>query len=371
MIKRLLIAVVGFALVALTLGAVKVAQIKGAGAPPMPVLSVSSVDARSETWNPTISGIGTIAPVQGVSLSTEAEGTVTKIGFENGQVVHAGDVLIELDASVEQSQLKAAQAQFELAKLGSNRANELLQKNTVSQAEVDQATAQLNSAQANVNALQAMIDKKVIKAPFDGRVGIRSVNLGQFVSRGQPLVGLQKLDQLYVNFTLPERDLPKLKVGEKLRAVVDAFPGREFEGALAAISPEVNASTRNIALQGLLPNPDESLRAGMFARITLELPEGEPLVVVPATAVANAAYGDSVFIVETMKDKDGKQYLGVRQQFVKLGEKRGDMVAILEGVKPGEKVVSAGVFKLRNALPVQENNSVQPSSKASPKPANT
>jgi len=371
MIKRLLIAVLGFALVALTLGAVKVAQIKGSGAPPMPVLAVSSVDAHSETWNPTISGIGTIAPIQGVSLSTEVEGTVTKIGFENGQLVHAGDLLIELDASVEQSQLKAAEAQLELAKLGSNRANELLQKNTVSQAEVDQATAQLNQATANVSALKATIEKKTVRAPFEGRVGIRSVNLGQFVSRGLPLVSLQKLDQLYVNFTLPERDLPKLKVGEKVRAIVDAFPGREFEGKLAAISPEVNSSTRNLAVQGIIDNPEEALRPGMFARVTLELPEGESLVVVPATSVAYAAYGNSVFIVEKMKDKEGKEYLGVRQQFVKLGDKRGDLIAVIEGVKPGEKVVSAGVFKLRNALPVTENNSAQPSSSVDPKPANT
>lgn len=371
MIKRLVIAVVGFALIVLTLGAVKVAQIKGAGAPPIPTLSVSSASARSETWNPTIAGIGTVAPVQGVSLSTEVEGTVTKIGFENGQVVHTGDVLLELDASVEQAQLKAAQAQLQLAKLGSTRSNELLQKNTISQAEVDQATAQLNQAQANVTALQATIDKKIVRAPFDGRVGIRAVNLGQFVTRGMPIVTLQKLDQLYVNFTLPERDLPKLKVGETLRVSVDAFPDRAFEGKLEAISPEVNSSTRNLAVQGILENPDEALRPGMFARVTLDLPEGQELVVVPATSVAYAAYGNSVFIVEKMKNPEGQEYLGVRQQFVKLGDKRGDLVAILEGVKPGEKVVSAGVFKLRNALPVQENNAVQPSSSATPNPANT
>lgn len=371
MIKRLLIALVGFAVIALTLGAVKVAQIKGAGAPPMPVLSVSSVDARSETWNPTISGIGTVTPIQGVSLSTETEGTVSKIGFENGQLVHAGDLLIELDASVEQSQLKAAEAQLELAKLGSNRANELLQKNTVSQAEVDQATAQLNQATANVNALKATIEKKSVRAPFDGRVGIRTVNLGQFVSRGLPLVTLQKLDQLYVNFTLPERDLPKLKVGEKVRISVDAFPGREFEGKLSAISPEVNMSTRNLALQAILDNPEEVLRPGMFARITLELPDGEPLVVVPGTAVSYAAYGNSVFVVEKMKKPDGSEYLGVRQQFVKLGDTRGDLVAIVDGIKAGDQVVSAGVFKLRNGMPVAINNSVQPEAAANPKPANS
>lgn len=371
MIKRLLFAVVGFAIVALTLGAVKVAQIKGAGAPPMPTLSVSTVEAHSETWNPTISGIGTIAPVQGVSLATEVEGTVSKINFENGQQVHAGDVLIELDSSVEQSQLKAAEAQLELAKLGSTRANELLQKQTVSQAEVDQATAQLNQAQANVNALKATIEKKILRAPFDGRVGIRAVNLGQFISRGMPIVPLQKLDQLYVNFTLPERELPKLKVGEKIAVTVDAFPGRTFEGKLVAINPEINASTRNLSLQGLLENPDEALRSGMFARVSLEMPEGQNLVVVPGTAISYAAYGNSVFVVEKMKNPDGSEYVGVRQQFVKLGDTRGDLVAIVEGVKAGEQIVSAGVFKLRNGMPVAINNSVQPSASAEPKPANS
>ncbi|HEU5080879.1 MAG TPA: efflux RND transporter periplasmic adaptor subunit [Opitutaceae bacterium] len=371
MIKRFVIAVVGFALVALTLGAVKVAQIKGAGAPPQPVIGVSTIDARSETWNPTISGIGTIAPVQGTSLSTEVEGTVTKINFENGQMVHAGDVLVEMDTSVEQAQLKAAEANLKWAKLSADRANELVQKNTISQAEVDQANAQYAQALATVTGLNATIAKKTLRAPFDGRVGIRAVNLGQFVSRGSPIVPLQKIDQLFVNFTLPERDIQKLKVGETVNISVDAFPNRTFEGKVNAISPEVDAATRNISVQAILDNPDELLRSGMFARVALQLPEGEPAVVVPATSVAYAAYGNSVFVVEKMKNKEGKDYLGVRQQFVKLGDKRGDLIAILDGVKSGEKVVSAGVFKLRNGMPVQENNTVQPTSNVAPTPANT
>lgn len=373
MIKKFVITVLGFLAVIAALGFVKVRQISQmqSHAPQMPVLSVSSVDARAETWQPVLTGIGSLAPIEGASLSTEAEGTVLKINFENGQLVHAGDVLLELDTTVEAAQLKAAEAQLVLAKLESTRANELLAKNTISQAQVDQATAQLNQVQANVSALQALIAKKVVRAPFDGRVGIRSVNIGQFVSRGQPLVTLQKLDQLYVNFTMPERDIPKLRVGEAVRVVVDAMPDKPFEGKLNAINPEVNASTRNVAIQAVIDNPQETLRPGMFARVQVELPEGEPLVVVPQTAVAYAPYGNSVFIIEQITGRDGKQFLGVRQQFVKIGDKRGDFVAILDGVKPGEKVVSAGVFKLRNALPVQVNNKVQPPAELHPKPANT
>ncbi|PTY07209.1 efflux transporter periplasmic adaptor subunit [Opitutaceae bacterium EW11] len=373
MIKKFVLSVVGFVAVVAALGFVKAKQIADmqAHAPGMPVLSVSSVEAKLDTWQPILSGIGTLTPIAGASLSTEAEGTVAKISFENGQLVHAGDVLIELDTTVETAQLKSAEAQLVLAKLEFNRANELLQKNTVSQASVDQATAQLNQIEANVAALKALIDRKTVRAPFDGRIGIRAVNIGQFVSRGQPLVPLQKLDQLYVNFTLPERDLPKLQTGDAVHVLVDAFPNQPFEGKLNAISPEVNSSTRNVSLQALIDNPHEVMRPGMFARVEVQLPEGRPLVVVPATAIAYAAYGNSVFIIEQMKGRDGKEYLGVRQQFVQLGDKRGDLVAITDGLKPGEQVVSAGVFKLRNALPVKINNSVQPSAELNPNPANT
>jgi membrane fusion protein, multidrug efflux system len=371
MIKRLLIAVFGFLVIVIALGAVKVAQIKGMPAHEVPVLGVSSTEARTEVWHPTLSAIGSIAPVQGVSLSTEVEGTVIKLGFENGQLVHAGDLLIELDSTVEQAQLKSAESQLVLAKLQANRSQELLNKQTISQAELDQATAQLNSAEASVAGLQATIAKKHLTAPFDGRVGIRTVNLGQFVTRGQALVPLEKLDQLYVNFTLPERDIAKVKSGETVRLQVDAYPDRKFEGKVNAVSPEVNVSTRNIAVQALLDNPDELLRSGMFARVAVEMPDTQPLVVVPETAIAYAAYGNSVFIVEQIKGKDGKEFLGVRQQFVTLGDKRGDLVAVLDGVKAGETVVSAGVFKLRNGLPVVINNAAQPSDSANPHPANS
>jgi membrane fusion protein (multidrug efflux system) len=201
-------------------------------------------------------------------------------------------------------------------------------------------------------------------------VGIRLINVGQFVARGRPLVPIQKLDPIYVNFNIPQRQLGQLSIGQKISVSVDAFP-KAFEGKISAINSEVDASTRNVSVQAVLSNPQEQLRAGMFVQVSVELPIGEPQIVLPATAIAYAPYGNSVYVIEQMKGKDGKEYLGVRQQIVKIGATRGDLIAIEEGVKPGEQIVTAGVFKLRNGAPVQLNNAAQPSSSSTPKPANT
>jgi membrane fusion protein (multidrug efflux system) len=258
-----------------------------------------------------------------------------------------------------------------LAQLNAKRATDLLQKNSISQSELDQATAQLNQAESSVAALKATIDKKMVRAPFDGRVGIRLVNLGQFVSRGQSLVPLQKLDALYVNFKIPQRQLSSLSIGQQVLVSVDAFVDRHFDGLVTAIDTEVDAATRNFSVQATITNPKEELRPGMFAQVEVLLPNGDQQIILPATAISYAPYGNSVFIVEKMKGADGKDYLGVRQQFVKLGATRGDLVAIEGGVKAGEQVVTAGVFKLRNGLPVQVNNAVLPTSDPAPRPANT
>jgi membrane fusion protein (multidrug efflux system) len=209
-----------------------------------------------------------------------------------------------------------------------------------------------------------------VRAPFDGRIGIRLVNTGQFVDRGQPLLPLQKLDPIFVNFNVPQRQLPSLALGQSVSVLIDAFE-QPFTGRLTAINSEVDATTRNVAVQATLANPTEVLRAGMFARVEVQLPATESLVVVPATAIAYASYGNSVYVVEKMKHPDGKEYLGVRQQFVKLGATRGDLIAVTGGLKPGEQVVSAGVFKLRNGAAVSVNNAVQPTSNPAPKPVNT
>lgn len=372
MLKKFALTIAGFIVVALTLGAVKVAQIKQMSSMPhvMPATAVTTIEATSVAWQPVINAIGTLAPVEGVTLSADADGVIVKIAAENGAAVKTGDLIIELDTSVEEAQLKASEARLSLAKLQNGRASELAAKNTISAAEADSATAQLNQAEADVAALKATIDRKHVRAPFDGRVGIRLVNLGQFVARGRALVPLQKLDPIYVNFTVPQRQLSELTIGQKIGLRVDAFP-EPFTGVISAINSEVDAATRNVSVQASLANPKEQLRAGMFVQVEVELPAGAPQVVLPATCIAYAPYGNSVFIVENMKGPDGTEYLGARQQIIKLGATRGDLVAIESGVKPGEKVVTAGVFKLRNGAHVQINNSVQPSANPTPKPANT
>lgn len=372
MFKKFLIAISGFILVVVVLGAVKAAQIREMSSMPhgVPPSAVTTFEAKVVSWQAVIKAIGTLAPVQGVTVAADAEGIVTKIAVENGAAVKAGDLLIELDASVEAAQLASAEARAALAKLQRSRASDLVSKNTISQAELDVAEAQLTGVGADVTALKATIERKRVRAPFDGRVGIRLVNLGQFVARGRALVPIQKLDPIYANFSIPQRQLGSLTIGQKIALSVDAFP-TPFSGTIAAINSEIDPTTRNVSVQALLANPKEQLRSGMFVQVEVELPAGEPTVALPATAIAYAPYGDSVFIVEKMKGKDGKEYLGVRQQIVKLGATRGDLIAITEGVKPGEQVVTAGVFKLRNGAAVQVNNAVVPASSATPKPANT
>lgn len=373
MIKKFISTLFVFVLVAAGLGAVKVAQVKQLASQPhvMPASAVSTCEAKLENWRPVIDSIATLAPVQGVTISADADGPIVKVEVENGAVVHAGDLLMEIDSAVERAQLKAAEAQLVLAKLNAGRASELLEKNTISQAEADQTTAQLDQAVGNVAALKATIDKKTVRAPFDGRIGIRQVNLGQFVSRGQALVPLQKLDSLYVNFKIPQRLLSQLSLGQKVSVLVDAYAGTRFEAAITAIDTEVDATTRNFSVQATLENAALKLRPGMFAQVQVELPATEDRIILPATAISYAPYGNSVFIVEKVKGTDGHEFLGVRQQFVKLGATRGDLVAVEGGVQPGEQVVVAGAFKLRNGMPVQVNNAVLPSSDPAPKPANT
>ena len=348
-------------------------QIKKAASSPhtLPPIGVATFESRAETWRPTLNAIGTLAPVQGVTISAEIDGTVVRVAAENGATVKAGDLLVELDTSVERSQVAAAEARAELAKINIDRTRGLFEQKAISRSEFDAATAAYKQAGAEVAALRAVIGKKQVRAPFEGRVGIRVINLGQYVGRGAPLMPLQRLDPVYVNFSLPQRHLPALAIGQRLGLQVDAFAGRRFDATVSAINAEVDAVTRNIFVQATVPNPREELRSGMFARVEVELPGGDQVVVVPATAIAYASYGNSVYVVERMKGPDGAEYLGVRQQFVKLGGTRGDLVGIVDGLKPGQKVVSTGVFKLRNGAEVQINDSVQPSANSAPRLPNT
>ncbi|AOS46228.1 Multidrug resistance protein MdtA precursor [Lacunisphaera limnophila] len=373
MFKKFLIAIAGFVLVVLLLGAVKAKQIADMSAisHTPPPSAVATIPAQTAHWHASLNSIGTLAPVQGVTLAADADGTIIRILADSGTAVKAGDILIELDTTVEAAQLAAAQARADLSRINYERAKDLFDRNATSKSEYDVADATLKQSVAEVAALTATIAKKQVRAPFDGRVGIRLVNVGQYIARGQPMLPLQKLDSVYVNFSIPQRQLPAIAIGQEVGILVDAFPDRRFAATVTAINAEVDAATRNIAVQATMANPGEVLRAGMFARVEVQMTDAEPQVVVPATAISYASYGNSVFVVEKMKDEAGKEYLGVRQQFVKLGAARGDLVAVSGGLKAGEQVVTSGVFKLRNGAAVQVNNTVQPTSSATPTPSNT
>lgn len=373
MLKKLIFAIGGFVVIALLLGGKKAAQVKEMMSMnhSQPAPAVSTYTTRAVDWVPTFHAVGSLAPVAGIMLSADADGVLKAFHVENGAKVEAGELIAELDTSVEQAQLKSAEARAELARLQSKRAGELMKGQSMSQADADSIAAQLDQAQADVAALKAQIAKKQVRAPFAGRVGIRSVNVGQFVGRGVAMISLQQLDHVYVNFFVPQRDLPSLSPGGKVDVDVDAFPGKTFTAEVTAIDSQVDSQTRNIAVQATLANPDDALRPGMFVHVGIGLGESQHLIVVPATAIAYASYGNSVYVIEKLKHDDGSEYLGARQQFVTLGETRGDLIAITSGLKAGEDVASAGVFKLRNGAAVQVNNEVQPSASENPHPSNS
>ena len=373
MIKRFIIAFAGFITVVAFLGVVKASQIQEmmGMSQEMPLTAVTTTTAENAQWHPTIKAIGSLAPVQGVTISAELEGTITEIAVGNGAAVSKGDLLIKLDTTVELAQLAAARARSDLAKLQADRSRKLSEQNTISKSEYDAAAAQYTQTLADVAALEANIAKKNILAPFDGRVGIRQINLGQYVSRGTPLIPLQKLDPVFVNFYVPQRNLPLLAVEQTVHVTVDAFPSHVFDARVGAIKPEVDRATRNVWVQAIIPNPGEKLRAGMFARVEVTLPEVKDVVVVPATAVSYASYGNSIYVIEETAGPDGSTSLAAAQRPVVLGAKRGDLVSVVEGLNGGEQVVTSGVFKLRNGLPVQVNNEVTPSQDEVATPPNT
>jgi membrane fusion protein (multidrug efflux system) len=333
--------------------------------------AVTTAEVHEETWRPSLNAVGSFAAVQGITLGSEASGTVSRINFESGAEVAAGTVLVELDTSVEQAQLASAQATAELARLNLVRAKSLRDQNTNSQAELDAVEAQGKQAEAEVNNLQAVIAKRRVTAPFAGRVGIRQVNLGQFLAVGTPIVSLQSLDPIYVNFSLPQQNLSQLSEGLGARVTTDVYPGREFNGQVTAINPDLDATTRSVKLQLTLANPSGLLRPGMFGLVSVDLPVTDKVLTIPATSVLYAPYGDTVFVVEDGKDAAGVPQKTVRQQFVRLGVTRGDFVAVISGLKLGDTIVSAGVFKLRNGVAISVDNSLAPDARLAPTPTDS
>src|SRR5213594_458134 len=327
----------------------------------MPSVTVTSAPVKEEDWPPMLSAVGSVSAAQGAVVSTELGGTVGEIRFENGAQAKKGDVLVRLDVSQEEALLRSAQAEAELARTDLERARDLVSKKVISKAEIDAAESKFNRLNAIVDQMRSNIAKKTIVAPFDGELGIRQVNVGQMINAGQQVVALTSLDRVYVDFALPEQNVSKLSTGLEARVRTDALSGREFVGKLTAINSAVDTVTRNLTLQATLENPDHALRPGMFAKVDVMLPETKKTIVIPGSAVSYAPYGDSVFVIEKQKEpKSGHESLVLRQQFVRIGEARGDFVSVTQGLKAGQEVVGTGVFKLRNGMVVTINNDLAP-----------
>ncbi len=335
-----------------------------------PPASITTTHAKKEKWAENLKAIASLAPLQGVEISAEEPGKVIKIVFESGTFVKKETPLLQQEISVEESQLRSNEAQWKLAEQNVKRAELLFKEQAMTQAELDEAQSKFQQLVADHQRLRSLIDRKTIRAPFSGRLGIRHVQLGQYLNPGNLIVSLQAMDPLYVNFTLPQIYLNQIKINQSFTLLVDAYPQEKFTGFISAIEPQIDLATRNIKLQGTLQNPEEKLRPGMFATVQLSLGSSIEGFVVPQTAIQYAPYGDSVFIVEAMTGPDGKIFQGVRQQFVKLGPTRGDLVTILDGLKEGEEIATTGVFKLRPKVPVSINNQIQPQTSQNPTPEN-
>ena len=344
---------------------------------PQPPVSVATFDARAEQWSGQLEAVGTLVAVNGTDVTTEAGGVVQKIAFQAGQPVSAGTLLVELNSAAELASLQALEASARLAAVQAERWRTLGADRLVSQAEVEERSTQSATARAQAESQRALIAQKRIRAPFDGELGIRRVNLGQYVAPGDPIVSLQSLDPIFLDFTLPEQELGQVREGMLVRARVDSLEGREFEGTVTAIEPAVDAATRNFRVQATLDNPERLLRPGSFARVGFDVGGDEDVVVIPQTAVAFNPYGNVVYLVvpgpegeaADQDDAEGPN-LVARQRFVTTGRTRGDMIEVTRGLEPGETVVNGGLLRLRNDAAVVVNNEVQPSADEDPQPAN-
>jgi membrane fusion protein, multidrug efflux system len=357
-----------------------------AGPPPE---AVSTDVARELTWDSALSAVGTVGAYQGVSVSNEVAGVVKKIHFASGGVAESGQALLELDTGVERAQLATAQARRDLAKQNLARSKSLFASQGIAASQLDNDESLSAAANADVDALRAQIERKTVRAPFAGKLGICMVNFGQYLNPGTVVTTVEALDAIYIDFALPQQALSRIEPGQAVRVSIDGEEKFGAEGVVAAVDPALSRATRSIHVRATVPNADLRLRPGMFAKVSVMLPEHSKLVAVPATAVVHAPYGDSIFLVEPVKgagggdDPKAKQappaqgappvqgaIKQVRQQFVRLGQAQGDFVAVLDGVKPGQELVSAGAFKLRNGVKVVVNNRTKPNPQIDPRPEN-
>jgi membrane fusion protein (multidrug efflux system) len=337
----------------------------------MPPDAITSLKVSKETVAPVLETVGSLSSPQGVMLSADLPGIVTTISFESGSHATNGQLLVQLDTRQEEAQLRTAKAKLDLARQNLDRAKDLSAKHVIAQSAYDETKSQYDAAVASVDETQAMIDRKTIRAPFDGFIGIRQINAGQYVKSGDPIVQLESLDPIYVNFALPQQNLAKLRAGQPVQLKADGIPDKVFMGSINAINSAVDATTRNIQIQATIPNPDHVLRSGMFAGVQVVLPTRESVVMVPATAVQFAPYGDSVFVIKTLKDPQGKEFLGVHEVVVTLGKTRGDQIEIVKGLSQGDEIATSGIFKLHEGGAVKVENSVQPGNNPAPKPTDS
>lgn len=340
---------------------------------PIPASAVTTAIAKEDSWATSLEAVGTVRAVNGVAVTTQIAGAVQKIHFKSGDQVKQGDVLVTLDSGTDTAQLNALRAAAKLGELEYERFLSLHKQGSVSQSELDRKRSERDQATANADAQREKVSQKTLRAPFDGQLGIRQVDLGQYLNPGDAVVTLQQLNPIYVNFSLPEQLLSSIATGLDVQVALAAFPDQTFNGKITAVEPGVEAATRNFNIQAQLNNDDQHLRPGMFADVRIALSQENAVVVLPRTAIAYAPYGNAVYVINDTgeKDEDGNPKLAVKKRFVKLGPIRGDLIAIVDGLKPGEKVASSGLLKLRNDAPVFEENDVMPADDATPNPANS
>lgn len=373
MFKRLFITLIGLAVLIGLPTAIKLKQfeVMGAASMDMPPETVTADTARNERWPNTITATGSLVAVQGVTVGAELGGKIVEIAFESGDRVKAGDLLARIDITAEQAQLRSAEAAAKLARINLERNRDLRANKTVSQADLDTAEANFNQATAQADNVRAAIAKKTLRAPFAGQLGLRLVNLGQIVEEGAAIVTLQTINPIYVDFSVPQQRFSILTSGTEVQITTDAAPEQAFKGAITAVNPEIDAVTRSVRVRATLANTGELLRPGMFANVEVMLPSGQEVLAIPATSVLYAPYGDTVFVIEEKKDEQtGEVQQVLRQQIVRLGRTRGDFVAVEDGLKAGESVVTSGVFKLRPKMSVVVDNTLAPDAQLAPNPAN-
>ncbi len=376
MLKKILLAAVA---VSLLIGAITLAKLgqftaMGEAAQNMvlPPETVTAMLIEDTQWEQTITSTATVTAVQGVNVSAETGGRVTQINFESGSIVNTGDVLIQLDTSSEDAQLASAKATAALAKASLTRVRKLNKQNLTSQDALESAEAKVKETIAQAHNVRALIAKKTIRAPFSGRLGLRLVNIGQILLEGDAIVPLHTLDPIYVDFSIPQKTLLHMKPGLEVRVNVDAAPDTTFIGTIFAANPDVDLVTRSVRVRAKIANPDEVLRPGMFANATVVMPKKQSVLPAAVTAIAYATFGDSVFVIEEQKnEQSGETEKVLRQQFVRLGQARGDFIDVIDGLKAGETIVTSGVFKLRSGMKVIIDNTLAPKPSLDPQPSDS